>query len=112
MIDDRHARQKWQAQLDRLWPALKGSLAKVYKPCIRRNCPACARGDKHPAWLLSFSSRGQRHTLYVPLALVPTLQKAIRNGRKIEQLLYRSGPQLVRQHRQRVKQGLGSLPKS
>jgi len=99
MQDDPQAKQKWLNLTAPLWPALKGSLAKVYKPCIRPNCPACARGDKHPAWLLSFSSQGRRKTMYVPLALVPTIQKGIRNGRKIEQLLYRAGPELLRQHR-------------
>lgn len=106
MNDDRPARKKWQDQLGALWPALKGSLAQVYKPCIRKNCPACARGDKHPAWLLSFSAQGRRKTMYVPLALVPTIRKALHNGRKIEQLLYRSGPQMLKEHRQKVKQGL------
>jgi len=82
---------------------MKGSLAKVYKPCIRPNCPACARGDKHPAWLLSVSFRGRRRTMYVPWGLVPTMQKALHNGRKIEQLLSRTGPQLLADYRRRVK---------
>jgi hypothetical protein len=89
-----------------LWPAIKGSLALVHKPCIRKNCPACARGDKHPAWLLSFSAQGQRKTMYVPLALVPTLKKALQNGRKIENLLYRTGPELIRKHRKTAKDTL------
>jgi hypothetical protein len=112
MNEDLQARQKWQNRLATLWPALKGSLAKVYKPCIRKNCSACARGEKHPAWLLSFSSQGRRKTMYVPLALVPTIKKALQNGRKIEQLLYRSGPQMLKQHRQMLKQGLTPGTKS
>lgn len=99
MNDDVQAKHKWQNQLARLWPALKGSLAKVYKPCVRKNCPACARGDKHPAWLLSFTSQGKRKTMYVPLALVPTVKKAVQNGRQLEQILYRTGPELIRRHR-------------
>jgi hypothetical protein len=94
---------QWQKQLRRLWPALKGSLAKVYKPCIRENCLACARGDKHPAWLLSFTAQSRRKTMYVPLALVSTMKQALRNGRKVEQLLYNTGPALIKQHRQRAK---------
>jgi hypothetical protein len=90
---------KWENQLRQLWPAVKGSLAKVYKPCIRRGCKACASGQKHPAWMLSFTAQGQRKTMYVPLALVPTLKKALRNGRRIEQLLYRTGPRLIKEHR-------------
>lgn len=96
-------RHQWQQQLRSLWPALKGSLAKVYKPCIRENCPACARGDKHPAWLLSFTTRSRRKTMYVPLALVATMKQALRNGRKVELLLYNNGPALIKQHRQRAK---------
>ena len=99
MNDDARAKQKWQKQLAAHWPAIKGSLAKVYKPCIRKTCPACARGDKHPAWLLSLSYEGRRTTMYVPQPLVSTLNKAIENGRKIERLLYRAGPELVRKYR-------------
>jgi hypothetical protein len=93
------AQQKWQRQIASLWPAAKGSLAKVYKPCIRENCLACARGDKHPAWLLSLSSQGRRKTMYVPQAMVPSIKKAIRNGRRIERLLFYAGPELLREYR-------------
>jgi hypothetical protein len=103
MNDDPQAKQKWLEQMASLWPALKGSLAKVYKPCIRKNCPACARGDKHPAWLLSLSAQGRRKTMYVPLALVSTMKKALQHGRKIELILHRTGPQMLREHRRKVK---------
>ena len=103
MNPDLQAKQHWQNQLTSLWPAIKGSLAKVYKPCIRKSCPACARGDKHPAWLLSVNSRGRRTTMYVPQTMVATLKKAIRNGRRIEQLLHRNGPELVRIYRKTAK---------
>lgn len=82
-----------------LWPALKGSLAEVRKPCIRPNCQACARGEKHPNYLLAFTSKGRRQCMYVPLAMVPALQRALQNGRRIEQLLYEMGPALLREHR-------------
>jgi hypothetical protein len=103
MNDDRQAKQKWQNQIASLWPAIKGSLAKVYKPCIRKNCLACQRGDKHPAWLLSLSSQGRRTTRYVPRAMVATLTRAIRNGRRIEQLLYRTGPELLRKYHKNIR---------
>lgn len=82
-----------------LWPALKGSLARVYKPCIRPNCPTCAKGRKHPNYLLAFSENGKRRCLYVPLAMVPFLKQALENGRRIEQLLYAVGPALLREYR-------------
>jgi len=86
-------------QLLPLWPALKGSLAEVYKPCIRAGCPACARGDKHPNYLLAFTDRGRRRCLYVPKPMVPLLKQALKNGRRLEQLLYQMGPAILREYR-------------
>ncbi len=86
-------------QIIALWPAAKGSLALVYKPCIRAKCRICARGDKHPNYLLSFTQAGRRRCLYVPKAMVPVLEHALENGRKIEQLLYALGPALLKQYR-------------
>jgi hypothetical protein len=86
-------------KLQGYWPALKGSLALVYKPCIRPNCPTCARGKKHPNYLLAFTQEGQRRCLYVPSAMVPTLKRALINGRRIEQLLYEMGPALLKEYR-------------
>lgn len=82
-----------------MWPALKGSLALVHKPCIRPHCRACARGDKHPNYLLAFTEKGRRRCLYVPRAMVPVLERALENGRQIEQLLYEVGPALLREYR-------------
>jgi hypothetical protein len=87
-------------QLAQLWPAIKGSLAQVRKTCLRPGCKACARGDKHPAFILSFTQGGKRRCRYVPKELVPLLERALRNGRQIETLLYELGPALLQQHRQ------------
>jgi hypothetical protein len=87
-------------QLEKLWPAIKGSLSEIRKPCIRPNCPACACGDKHPAFILSFTDKGRRRCMYVPAELVPQLQQALHNGKALETLLYQMGPELLRQYRQ------------
>ena len=86
-------------QAKKLWPAIKGSLAKVYKPCIRKNCPLCERGEKHPAWILTVSQKGRRSCLYVSEELVPVIQMAIQNGRKIEEWLSSQGPKIVKAFR-------------
>jgi hypothetical protein len=86
-------------QVQACWPALKGSLALVYKPCIRPNCPACASGKKHPNYLLALTQDGRRRCLYVPRDLVPKIQAALVNGRRLEQLLYKMGPALVQEYR-------------
>lgn len=92
--------QNFLAQLPALWPPLKGSLALVHKPCIRKNCPACARGDKHPAWIFSFTQGKRRRCMYVPKDLVPLLRRGLQNGRRLEQLCCALGPDLRRAHRQ------------
>ena len=91
--------QRFLRRLLPLWPALKGSLAQVRKPCIRPNCPACTRGHKHPNYLLAFTQKGSRRCLYVPLAMVPVLKRALKNGRRVERLLYEMGPALLREYR-------------
>jgi hypothetical protein len=96
---DSTLRQNFLRQLEKLWPAIKGSLAEVHKPCIRPNCAACARGDKHPAFILSFTDQGRRRCMYVPAELVPHLQQALRNGKALEALLHQLGPELLRQYR-------------
>ena len=97
---DSALRQNFLRQLQKLWPAIKGSLAQIRKPCIRLNCPACARGDKHPAFILSFTDQGRRRCMYVPAELVPQLQQALSNGKALEALLCQLGPELLRQYRQ------------
>src|SRR5438046_4899565 len=96
---DSSLRQDFLRQLQKLWPAIKGSLAQVRKPCIRPNCPACARGDKHPNYLLAFTQKGRRRCLYVPRAMVSVLKRALENGRRLEQLLYDMGPALLQEYR-------------
>lgn len=99
-LSDATLRQNFLRQCERLWPAIKGSLAEVHKPCIRPNCAACARGDQHRAFLLAFTDQGRRRCMYVPAELVPQLQQALRNGKALEALLYQLGPELLRQYRQ------------
>jgi hypothetical protein len=96
---DSNLRERFVDQFEKLWPAIKGSLAEVRKPCIRPNCPACARGDKHPAFILSFTDKARRRCMYVPAELVAQLRQALRNGKALEALLYQLGPELLGQYR-------------
>ena len=95
----RSSKEQFLSQVEALWPAMKGSVAQVRKPCIRPTCPACASGEKHPAFLLSFTQNGRRRCRYVPQALVPQLTKAIENGRRLEALLYQAGPAMLQEYR-------------
>lgn len=46
--------------------------------------------------------------MYVPKELVGLLKKALKNGRKIEELLYQTGPELIRAYRQSRVEAKGS----
>jgi len=87
---------KLHTQLLALWPAAKGSLSQVRKPCIHPGCRRCASGQKHPTWLLSCSLAGRRRCLYVPPAAVPALRAALARGRRVEQLLVQAAIALRR----------------
>ena len=93
-------RERFLAQIARLWPAAKGSVAEVHKPCVRPRCRACAEGRKHRAFILSYKEGGRRRCLYVPAERVAALRMAIAHGRQIEQLLSQGGAMLVKQARQ------------
>jgi len=93
-------RDRFLAQIASLWPAVKGSVAEVRKPCIRAGCKACAEGRKHRAFIFACKEGKRRRCLYVPADKVPALRAAIANGRRIEQLLSQCGADLVLQARQ------------
>ena len=103
------SKQRVKAYLDELrslWPAVKGSLTEVRKPCIRPNCPACVSGKKHPAFIFSFMDKGRQRCRYVAREFVPVLRKAVENGRRIEELMSRLGDELIqdyRRHRDKSK---------
>ena len=93
-------RDRFLAQHASLWPAAKGSVAEVRKPCVRAGCKACSEGRKHRAFMLSYKDGTRRRCLYVPADRVPAVRTAIANGRRIEQLLSQCGAQMVKQARQ------------
>lgn len=98
-------RDDFLAELKRFLPLAKGSLAEVRKPCVRPNCPACASGEKHRAHIFSFKDdKGRRRCMHVPLDFVPTMRKAIRNGRLLEERMGSLGAELILRFRQRRDQ--------
>jgi hypothetical protein len=119
MYDDIHtlvkqkiilSRKAFQAKVAGLWPALKGSLSQVRKPCIRPHCAACASGQKHLAYMLSFTEQGRRRCMYVPDAMAPLIRRALHNGRTLEQWLCAMGPALLRENRRKKKIPPGNSP--
>jgi hypothetical protein len=91
--------QAFLDELADLWPLAKGSLTFVRKPCIRRTCPACKAGRKHPTILFSFTQGGKRRCRYVPADLAPVLRQALANGRRLERRLSELGAALIDAYR-------------
>jgi len=88
-------------ELRRRWPVARGSLCEVAKPCVRRGCAACARGEKHPSFIFAYRTGGKQRCLYVPRELVPELRRAIEGGHWVEHRLTEIGAALVFAYRQR-----------
>ena len=93
--------ETFKKKLEKLWPLAKGSISEVRKPCIRPNCPACAKGEKHRAFIFAYMDGKRRRCMHVPLELVPVIRKAIDNARQLEKLLHRQGPELIREYRKK-----------
>ena len=98
-VSTKGGREDFLAQVGRLWPAAKGSIAEVHKPCGREGCKACAEGRKHRAFILAYKQGGRRRCLYVPAKQAAALRAAIANGRRIEQLLSQCGAEMVKRAR-------------
>jgi hypothetical protein len=88
--------QRWfQSQAASLWPAALGSISLRRSRCIRKNCSACASGEKHPSWVLSGHLQGKRFSVYVPESRVAEVQRCLKNGRALQELLYVSALRYV-----------------
>ena len=92
-------------ELGPLWPAVKGCVVEVRKPCIRVNCKACATGEKHASFMFTFMREGRQRCMYVPRELVPKLREAIDNGRRLEQRMILMGVEMIQKHREDRKRG-------
>jgi hypothetical protein len=96
----KYSLRRFRSQITDLWPLAKGSLAQVHNCCIRPDCPACASGKKHRAFIFSYIKKGRRRCMYVPLELVAVMRRAIRNGRLLEARMSDLGPALILRFRQ------------
>jgi len=75
----------------KLWPVAEGSFSLRHCPCIRKNCPACGRGEGHSSYVLYARKGSRRTSIYVPDELAPALASAIENGRRLQQLINEAG---------------------
>jgi len=83
-----------------LWPIALGSISLRKSPCIRKNCSACASGKGHLSYALSGYQGNRRFAIYVPDELAPEVQKAIENGRHLQELMKEAGLRYVKARKQ------------
>ena len=79
-----------------LWPVADGIVSLRKSPCVRANCRACASGDGHRSHVLYGRRDGERYSLYVPDDLVPEIEVALANGRRLKELISLAGERYVR----------------
>lgn len=89
-------RQWFQRATEQLWPVATGSLSLRKGPCIRERCPACASGEGHSSYALYGRSGKKRFSIYVPERLVPEVRAAIRNWRRLQELINEAGVRYVK----------------
>jgi len=77
--------------IQRLWPIAMGSVSLRKSPCIREKCSACASGIGHSSYALSGYRGNRRFSVYVPEELAPDIQKAVENGRQVQDLMKEAG---------------------
>src|SRR5213594_4607351 len=82
--------------IQQLWPIAGGSVSLRKSPCIRENCSACVSGAGHSSYALSGYRGDQRFSIYVPEELAPDIEKAIENGRQLQELVKEAGLRYVR----------------
>ena len=74
-----------------LWPIAMGSLSLRKSPCIREHCGLCESGVGHSSYALYGRKGKRRFSIYVPDELAPELERAIHNGRHLEELMMEAG---------------------
>ncbi len=89
-------RRWFVSTIQKMWPVAEGSLSLRRSPCIRKNCPACAKGEGHQSYILYGRSGGRRLSVYVPDDLAEQVQAAVDNGRGLRQLMNEAGVRYVK----------------
>ena len=88
--------ERWFASaIAKLWPVAEGSLSLRRCPCVRKNCQVCARGGGHPSYVLYARRGGRRVSIYVPEDVAPKIERALENGRRLQQLINEAGVRYV-----------------
>ena len=88
--------KRWfQDTIRDLWPIAMGSLSLRKSPCIRERCGLCESGVGHSSYALYGRKGKRRFSIYVPDELAPELERAIQNGRQLQELMMEAGRRYI-----------------
>jgi hypothetical protein len=100
-----HVIRWFHTEVQKLSPVASGSLCLRKSPCIRKNCPTCAKGERHSSFALYGRHAGKRFSIYVPEELVPEVREAIANGRRVQDLISEAGVRYTQALKAKRKKG-------
>jgi hypothetical protein len=81
----------FQNAVAELWPVAIGSLSMRRSPCIRKHCRLCESGQGHQSYALYGRKGTRRFAIYVPDELAPDVERAVQNGRRLQDLVSEAG---------------------
>ena len=73
-------------KLSEIGPFVTASLVKINRKCGNKAC-RCAKGEGHPAHLLTRAVKGKTQSVYVPVALVDEVKTWVENYRRLKALI-------------------------
>jgi len=100
----------FQKAVRELWPVAIGSLSLRRSPCIRKHCRLCEAGQGHQSYALYGRKGTRRFAIYVPDELAPEVERAVHNGRRLQELVAEAGRRYtlaLKQARHSKHQGRG-----
>lgn len=83
-------------EVEKLWPAAKGSVAKRRNRCIHPDCRICKSGKKHLSYVLYLRKQGRYTSRHIPKDLVETMKQATAGGKRLEALLVEAGERYLK----------------
>lgn len=103
VMGESEAQGEWQEEAARLWPVAKGSVREYKQKCRSEGCARCKSGEGHPVWQMTYYQNGRQKSKHIPKWLIGELKEALENGRRLEELLVKSGLEFIEERKRAAK---------
>jgi len=64
-------------RMARIQDFVRGSVVLMKRPCTYPGCRKCASGERHPTWVLTYSSGGRTRTVYLGKDRLPAARRSV-----------------------------------